>query len=425
MPELSHFPFRKNYFVLALLLVLALDPITTNAQISTQQLMARQPVSTSDVARVFVDHQKWLSSHGSEGQRASLENRDLRNIKWSEVEIAVVVGASVSMNNRKVLSLDRAEFYNADLSGSVLHELDFPYSLRGASFVGADFHSAWLFGISFARAILEDANLTDTTLAGCDLSNASLRNADLTRTTFEQCKMTNVVYEPKPGSIPNLYSFNLQQLSELRYKQSALGLLQLRNEFAKNGQRDEERILTYTIERTRTVHSWKDGRWAEAGFRFVLFDLPCAWGLHPDRCLKCVLGSVWFFSFPYFASILLRKRATRSGIWAVRLSDPVHAAKAGTRALRVELDWPRTGGVWAKLRAILRAMRTALYFSFLSAFRVGFRDFDIGSWITRVQSREYTLRATGWVRVIAGIQSVLSVYFVALWILTYFGRPFE
>jgi hypothetical protein len=35
------------------------------------------------------------------------------------------------------------------------------------------------------------------------------------------------------------------------------------------------------------------------------------------------------------------------------------------------------------------------------------------------------MRATGWVRVAAGVQSLLSVYLIALWVLTYFGRPFE
>jgi hypothetical protein len=35
------------------------------------------------------------------------------------------------------------------------------------------------------------------------------------------------------------------------------------------------------------------------------------------------------------------------------------------------------------------------------------------------------LRATGWVRFVAGLQSLLSIYLLALWVLTYFGRPFE
>ena len=66
-----------------------------------------------------------------------------------------------------------------------------------------------------------------------------------------------------------------------------------------------------------------------------------------------------------------------------------------------------------------------LYFSTISAFSLGWRELNVGTWITRMQPREYTLRATGWVRTVSGIQSLLSVYLLALWVLTYFGRPFE
>jgi hypothetical protein len=33
--------------------------------------------------------------------------------------------------------------------------------------------------------------------------------------------------------------------------------------------------------------------------------------------------------------------------------------------------------------------------------------------------------ATGWVRMVSGLQSLLNVYLLVLWVLTYFGRPFE
>jgi len=42
-----------------------------------------------------------------------------------------------------------------------------------------------------------------------------------------------------------------------------------------------------------------------------------------------------------------------------------------------------------------------------------------------MQPREYALRAKGWVRVVSGVQSLISVYHIAMWALTYFGRPFE
>jgi hypothetical protein len=73
----------------------------------------------------------------------------------------------------------------------------------------------------------------------------------------------------------------------------------------------------------------------------------------------------------------------------------------------------------------LRNVRIAFYFSLLSAFNLGWRELNVGDWIARLQTREYTLKATGWVRAVSGLQSLISVYLVALWVLTYFGRPFE
>ena len=43
----------------------------------------------------------------------------------------------------------------------------------------------------------------------------------------------------------------------------------------------------------------------------------------------------------------------------------------------------------------------------------------------RLQRDEYALRGSGWVRTISGIQSLLSVYLLAMWALTQFGRLFE
>jgi hypothetical protein len=58
------------------------------------------------------------------------------------------------------------------------------------------------------------------------------------------------------------------------------------------------------------------------------------------------------------------------------------------------------------------------------AFHLGFRELNVGNWLARVQAREYGLQTVGWVRIVAGLQSLLSVYLLALWVLTYFGRPF-
>ena len=73
----------------------------------------------------------------------------------------------------------------------------------------------------------------------------------------------------------------------------------------------------------------------------------------------------------------------------------------------------------------LSAVGWAMYFSLLSTFNLGFREINVGTWIARIQPQEYTLKATGWVRVVSGFQSLISIYLLALWVLTYFGRPFD
>ena len=88
--------------------------------------------------------------------------------------------------------------------------------------------------------------------------------------------------------------------------------------------------------------------------------------------------------------------------------------KAGT--MDVDRIW--TEGPW-------RALLWGLYFSMLSAFHIGWRDLNVGTWITRIQPTEFALRGRGWVRIASGLQSLMSVYLVAMWVLTYFGRPFQ
>jgi hypothetical protein len=72
-----------------------------------------------------------------------------------------------------------------------------------------------------------------------------------------------------------------------------------------------------------------------------------------------------------------------------------------------------------------RGFWRATQFSLLSSFRIGWRDINPGYWLAWVEGKEYTLRATGWARTVADIQSLISIYLIALSVLTYFGRPFE
>ena len=100
------------------------------------------------------------------------------------------------------------------------------------------------------------------------------------------------------------------------------------------------------------------------------------------------------------------------GIWKVWEVERIHQHKGSKEPTRLSVDgWD--------------ALKIGFYFSVMSSFRIGWRDLNVGSWISRIQPNEYNLRATGWVRAFSGLQSLISVYLLALWALTTFGRPFE
>ena len=63
--------------------------------------------------------------------------------------------------------------------------------------------------------------------------------------------------------------------------------------------------------------------------------------------------------------------------------------------------------------------------SLLSAFHINWRELNVGNWTARLQLYPYTLQATGWLRTVLGIQSLISVYLLGMLALSYFGRPFE
>ena len=151
----------------------------------------------------------------------------------------------------------------------------------------------------------------------------------------------------------------------------------------------------------------------ESPFLLIFFEWTCDYGMTPGRSLRIMGLGVFLFIFPYF--LALRSKNPKTGIWRLLPADRVldRKAQGAPVKLRAKAWWD------------LRALRLAFYFSILSAFHIGWRDLNVGSWIARLQKREYNLRATGWVRTVSGLQSLLSVYMLALWALSYFGRPFE
>jgi hypothetical protein len=176
----------------------------------------------------------------------------------------------------------------------------------------------------------------------------------------------------------------------------------------RTGHRDQERQVTATINRQKQA----DMAWPELWFHRVFFEYTSDYGASPGRPLWILFGFIVVFMFFYVEPIADHSPAKSAGIWRVWDKERVQRDATADTPERL------TGWRWS-------AFGWALYFSLLSAFHIGWRELNVGNWIARIQRREYVLRATGWVRVVSGIQSLISVYLLALWALTYFGRPFD
>jgi Pentapeptide repeats (8 copies) len=397
-----------------------------------------------ELAIVLRNHQTWLESGRDrrDHQRANLCRANLQQVDLSRVNLQQ---ADLSKANLWV-ALHEANLQGANLKGSHLTDANLQGDdLSGADLQGVHLHGANLQGAFLSGAKLEGANLSHANLQGAKLVGTKLQEAELFR-----ANLAGAVFETQPASLPNIPSLaRAVNLDQLTFHVSPHTLLELREAFKKAGLREQERQITYAIEHTKMLLAWDPAQhdpyspdqrnkrpWLEklAGkseslFSYMLFELPCHYGMTPGRALQMLGFLIVLFSIPYMIAVMIYGDA---GIWMIWLPDRVHKEKSEEVPVRVPHMFffaplqHRTAGCW--WNGLWRGMSTALiglYFSLLSAFSLGWRDLNVGTWIPRVQPREYTLRATGWVRTVSGIQSLLSIYLLALWVLTYFGRPFE
>ena len=320
----------------------------------------------------------------------------------------------------------RAYLSGADLSGVRLAGAN----LKEANMLGANLSGAYLIEADLSRANLNGANLN-----GANLNGAKLRETNLTDCIFSNVEGFPLVYEPKAGCYPYIPSIaEFPNLKKLTFEKSPHGLVDLRERFKKLGYRKQEREITYALKYTQGRKLWNDKESSVSDkfnglIYFLFFELTCQYGMKPGRPLLILMGLIPFFSFSYLFALGTKRQKT--GIWLVFPNERV-LKTTGERPFKLSAKFPPRALPNGKLRKMklrmlrwFRVIRIALYFSMLSAFSIGWRELNVGNWITRLQKREYFLRSTGWVRTVSGFQSLLSVYLLALWVLTYFGRPFE
>jgi uncharacterized protein YjbI with pentapeptide repeats len=363
---------------------------------------------------------------------ADLSNAKLTNSWWRNADLsnATLDRADLSEADLTKTNLTGVKLNSADLRGATLHgatlfrgEMNFAdfsnaklwaVDLNEADLTGAILKNADMGGAKLRKAALYEVVLNNARLERADLSEAYMTGADLSGVNFRVADLSGATFEPLEETLPQITLVaTAKNLHTMKYDDFPQGLVRLREEFKKLGLRKQEREITHAIMYTQVEKQIERGKTLEQArgyIKRVFFDLTCQYGMSPLRPLVLLLLGIPLFSVLYM--IALRMERSSGDIWKVWPEDRMHKHEGSQDRQRL-----RVRGLWL--------LWFGFYFSILSAFHIGWRDFNVGNWISRLQPREYTFRATGWVRTVSGIQSLISVYMLALFALTYFGRPFD
>jgi hypothetical protein len=392
-------------------------------------------VITKDMLKTILsNHEKWFANSNWEAPgRANLSGANLSgaNLNGVNLSYALLNGVNLSGANLKSANLSGASMFEVDLSGANLSGANLNGAsllrahLRKANLIKADLSGAYLIGADLKEADLSKADLVGADLREGDLSGTSLLEANLKKADLREshlkkaivwfCNMPQTIFELKSNSLPYIPSFvSAIGLSELTFIESTHSLVELRKALKEEGLRKQEREVTYAIKKTQRQKLLYDEKSSlsniiEGLFNQIFFELTCAYGMKPGRCFIILIALIFFFTIPYSRAL---STEGEDGIWVVWISDRVRKDLGRDRPVRL-------------FGSGISTIKWGFYFSVLSAFSIGWREINVGNWIARMQWREYTLRATGWVRFVSGLQSLTSVYLIALLVLSYFGRPFE
>jgi len=398
-----------------------------------------------------------LSHKGWKGQRASLCNMrfagndwsgvklagaDLRNIsaprnsfadsdfRYASLNSARVIGSNFSRSN-----LSGAAFTNADARSAIFNHAQMTSTdLSGSRLGAAQLSRADLAFAKLIAADLSDSNLRETNLSNADLTRVTLARSDLSRAFLIDVRvrgavlgganLTEAIYAPIDGP-PDPYVAGITGLKNVTFPEGrGDGLVQLRGLLLAAGLRQQEREATYAIEVAQTGHALR--RWTtnpthalEAVFRKVLFEWTSGYGLYPFRPLA-LMAALWLVCIPIYRSVIANSPAAQRTRASIHICASNGTHERGMRATR------NTATRNTRLiKQGLSAWGWSAYISLLSMFHIGFRELSLGTWITRIQPHDFSVELTGWIRSFSGVQSLLSVYFFALCLLTYFGRPFQ
>ena len=298
------------------------------------------------------------------------------------------------------------------------------------------FFSSYLRDVDFSFQETQDLSFTHTTLEDIKFPTGEFEAVSFRGAAF----LPPIIFDMSLIDRMSLSTLaDAKGLANLRYLESEVGLVGIRQGFKALGLTLQERKIHFAINHERKQR-FRNTPGLEAKSEFLwyeIIELLTGYGLHPVRSLLLMLKLIGLMSIVYFFPIIYGRdyqsgKSIPSGIWLHQAEDcSVHLNQfhKDIPTPIKKLFIPEGLSVSDRRRALiinlLIALFHALYFSASVTFRIGWRDLSIGNWITRIDPRGVVLKSTGWVRTVSGIQSVIGVFLFGLFLWSYFTLPLE
>lgn len=66
-----------------------------------------------------------------------------------------------------------------------------------------------------------------------------------------------------------------------------------------------------------------------------------------------------------------------------------------------------------------------MWLSLVNSLKIGWKELDLGTWLSNMHPQRITFQSDGWMNVFLISQSILGRFLLALFLLTFFGAPFN
>lgn len=332
------------------------------------------------------------------------------------------------------------KIHQFSIEKSSLQGCNFPISaqldeaiFRGSDLTGSTLIDASLKNVSFDELVLDSPQ--GRRHFRTILSKVRFSGGDLTGATFAGTEMAGAIFEPEKLPLASDISEAID-LQLMTYDHDPSALSSLRQRFRDEGFAQQDREIGYAINRRGRELSgeqcvlWQKGGHADyrsclAYAGSTIADWTCQYGLNLWRPIKIGFAAWLVFSFIFF---IFMHHPGPSGLYlavanglilepdAIKEAPQVRSSPLGPALKdRQLLRW---------LTEELRLVKIAAFFGLVNGFNIGFKDADIGRWLRLLPAREFEFRAVGWSRTLAGIQALLTLYLLTIWVLCFFGHPF-